>query len=337
MLRDADTALYRSKASGRGRYEIFDAAMRQEVLRTVETEADLRHAIEEGGFLLHYQPIVEIACGRVAGLEALLRWQHPRRGMVMPNDFIPIAEETGLIVPIGYWVVAEVCRQILEWDVQRSGDRPVVAINVSRRQLQMGDFARRVIAIVDQYGVPHDALEFELTESVVMSEPEDVRAAIEALKSAGFRISIDDFGTGYSSLSTLQRLPVDRLKLDRSFLEDVQGDSEARQVMEGIMLLADHLRLEVVAEGIETQQHLRRVRGMNCPYGQGYLFSRPGPPGPNSLRDLPGSWGEADATQKKDAEGGGTARPTEASGDLTGVGTGERYKVSSDGRCDSRA
>ncbi len=307
MLRDADTALYRAKAAGRGRFEIFDAEMRAEILKCVETEADLRRAIDEGGFLLHYQPIVEIARGRIAGLEALLRWQHPTRGLVMPGDFISIAEETGLIVPLGYWVVGEVCRQILEWNREPDGhERPVVAVNVSRRQLQMGDFARRVIAIVDGYGVPHEAIEFELTESVIMTEPDDVRSAIAQLKASGFRISIDDFGTGYSSLSTLQRLPVDRLKLDRSFLDEVQGDSEARQVMEGIMLLAEHLRLEVVAEGIETVQHLRRVRGMNCPFGQGYLFSRPGPPGPHSLDNLDGEWREAAPAEGACYDGSGS-------------------------------
>jgi len=332
MLRDADTALYRAKAAGRGRYEIFDAAMRKDVLKTVETEADLRRALEEGGLLLHYQPIVEIERGKVAGLEALLRWQHPTRGMVMPGDFISIAEDTGLIVPIGYWVIGEVCRQILEWRAQsEGGDTPVVAVNVSRRQLQMGDFARRVIALVDTYGVPHPNIELELTESVVMSEPDDVRAAIEELKAAGFRISIDDFGTGYSSLSTLQRLPVDRLKLDRSFLEEVQGDSEARQVMEGIMLLADHLKLEVVAEGIETVQHLRRVRGMHCPFGQGYLFSRPGPPGPNSLNDLPGEWSTADASApcrapEPEVEPKGAAEAADS-----------RYVGSADAACDRLA
>ncbi len=291
MLRDADTALYRAKAAGRGRYELFDATMREDVLRTVETEAGLREALSAGTLLLHYQPIVEVAHGRVTGYEALLRWQHPVRGMVMPGEFIGIAEDTGLIVPIGYWVVGEVCRQLCLW-AEQDGETtpPVVAVNLSRRQLQMEDFVDRVTAIVDEAGVPRSGIEFELTESAIMADPDQVRAAIERLKHAGFRISIDDFGTGYSSLSALQRLSVDRLKIDRSFLEDVAGDTAATQVMEGIMLLADHLKLEVVAEGIETVEHLTRIQTMHCQYGQGYLFSRPVPPGPSAARSLPGDW-----------------------------------------------
>jgi predicted signal transduction protein with EAL and GGDEF domain/DNA-binding response OmpR family regulator len=288
LLRDADTALHRAKSAGRGRYEVFDEAMRAEVVRVMETEADLRRAVEAREFVLHYQPIVEISTGTVAGVEALIRWQHPTRGLLLPAEFIPIAEDSGLIVPIGYWVVGEACRQVRAW-IRESpdGSGPQVSINLSRRQFRVRDMVESIVRIVDSHDVPHRCLEFELTETVVMMDPDDILRGVERLKQAGFRVSIDDFGTGYSSLSTLQRLPIDRLKLDRSFLQDAGGNSETRRVMEGIMLLADFLKLEVVAEGIETTDHLARVRDMRCPLGQGFLFARPAPAGPEPPAELP--------------------------------------------------
>lgn len=285
MLRDADTALYRAKAAGRGRYELFDERMREEVVRRLQTETDLRHAIERNEFVLFYQPIVNLTTGLVSGQEALIRWQHPTRGLVGPGDFIPVAEETGLITAIGYWVVEEVARQLADW-LSRHGaeEMPTVAINLSARQLATPDFGDRVRQIIDNVGVPSSLIEFEITESMMMVDPEACQNMLTRLKAAGFRLSIDDFGTGYSSLSYLQRFPVDRLKLDRSFLQQMATKDDTTAIVASVVRLADHLRLEVVAEGIETKSQLNAVRSLRCPFGQGFYFSRPAPPG---LRPIP--------------------------------------------------
>jgi PAS domain S-box-containing protein len=278
MLRDADTALYRAKAAGRGRYELFDNAMREQVVQRLQLETDLRHAVRRNEFVVHYQPIIALASGSVIGLEALVRWQHPTRGLLLPAEFIPAAEETGLILPIGAWVIEEVCRQIADWRERHGGDmQPVVSINLSVKQLLVPDFVEKTTETIDAARVPHDQIEFEITETVLMTDPEGMRATAERLKAFGFRITIDDFGTGYSSLSYLQRFPVDRLKLDRSFLEEVGSQVEAQAIMESVVLLADHLKLEVVAEGIETSAQLQQVQSLNCPFGQGFLFARPCP------------------------------------------------------------
>ncbi len=227
----------------------------------------------------------------MAGVEALIRWRHPTRGLLLPADFIPIAEDTGLIVPIGYWVVEEVCRQLRAWSDAHRGDvRTVVAVNVSLRQLQASDLVATLVEIVDRYGVPHDRLEFELTESVMMTDSDATQSRLAHLKAAGFRIAIDDFGTGYSSLSCLRRLIADRVKLDRSFLDGLATDRKAQLLVEGVMLLARHLKLEVVAEGIESASHLRFVQAMHCPLGQGFYLSRPGPAGPSLPTSVPGDW-----------------------------------------------
>jgi PAS domain S-box-containing protein len=284
MLRDADTALYRAKEAGRGRYELFDEAMRAEVVARLQVETDLRYALERSEFVLHYQPIVNLQSGQVTGQEALIRWNHPQRGLLLPAEFVGIAEETGLIVPLGLWVIEEASRQLALWAGQGSDEAlPVVSINLSARQLAVPDFADRVTGIVDAAGIARRLVEFEITETVMMSDPEASRVALERLKADGFRLSIDDFGTGYSSLSYLQRFPVDRLKLDRSFLTELGSNVEVQGILQSVVLLAQHLKLEVVAEGIETYGQLEKVRSLNCTFGQGYYFSRPVPPGGGSL------------------------------------------------------
>lgn len=282
MLRDADTALYRAKAAGRGRYELFDAAMREQVVRRLELETDLRRAIERDEFVLFYQPIVALQRGEIEGVEALIRWRHPVRGIVAPSDFLPLAEETGVIVPIGYWVLEEACRQIQRWQVEGHRPVPCVSVNVSARQLAVPNFVERVTAIVAKERVRPGSIEFEITESLMMTDADVARTVLRGLKAAGFRLAIDDFGTGYSSLSYLQRFPVDRLKLDRSFLRPTGAQEVSSAVLESVVRLAQHLELEVVAEGIETFDQLERVRGLKCGYGQGFYIAHPGPP-----QDLP--------------------------------------------------
>jgi PAS domain S-box-containing protein len=281
MLRDADTALYRAKAAGRGRFELFDTTMRDRVVQQLQLETDLRHALARDEFDLHYQPIVELTTGQATGVEALLRWRHPARGLLKPADFLATAEETNLISPIGAWVIERVCRQLKQWATTSPRDerQPVVAINTSVKHLLASDFFERTLDVVDRLGVDHGLIEFEITESALMSDPEAVQAVVDRLKAAGFRISIDDFGTGYSSLSYLQRLRVDRLKLDRSFIDGMATRSEAHAIMESVVYLADRLKLEVVAEGIETSAQLKQIESLGCGYGQGYYFSRPQPPG----------------------------------------------------------
>jgi PAS domain S-box-containing protein len=284
MLRDADTALYRAKAAGRGRYELFDERMREEVVRRLELENDLRRALERKEFVLYYQPIVNLESGTVTGQEALIRWQHPTRGLVPPGDFLPIAEDTGLIGGIGFWVVEEVTRQLAEWlEKHQSDDIPVVSINLSVKQLTMPDFVERICGIIDSAAVPRQLFEFEITESLMMADPVTSELVLRRLKTAGFRLSVDDFGTGYSSLSYLQRFPVDRLKLDRSFLPQIDSDGEATGIVQSVILLAEHLKLEVVAEGIETVSQLDAVKSLHCQLGQGFFFRRPGPPGTNPV------------------------------------------------------
>jgi PAS domain S-box-containing protein len=285
MLRDADIALYRAKARGRGRCEIFDETMRHAVLRRLELETDLRHAVERREFVLHYQPIVELRTGRVTGLEALLRWNHPVRGLLLPAEFIPVAEETGLIVDIGFWAIEEASRQMALWRGRSAGaELPLLSVNVSARQLAGSHFVERVCGIVDETGLPRQGLEIEITESAMITDLEASHGALRRLDAEGFSLALDDFGTGYSSLSYLQRFPVSRLKLDRTFLNAKSNRDETGRLMESIVLLANHLRLDVVVEGIETDAQLEKARLLRCRFGQGFYFSPAVAPG-----DLPPS------------------------------------------------
>jgi predicted signal transduction protein with EAL and GGDEF domain len=276
MLRDADIALVRAKEAGRACAELFDAGMREQVEARLQLETDLRWALGRGELVLEYQPIIALADETVSGLEALVRWRHPQRGMLLPADFIPVAEETGLVVPIGYWVFREVCRQLHEWSTAHGSlSRITIAVNLSGRHLQLPHLAERLGAIAREFGVDTSRIELELPERCLTPDVEATRGAFHALKAQGFRLTIDDFGSGYSSLQSLRRFPVDRLKIDRAFFGESPSAPESDVVMKSMIDLMHHFDMEVVAEGIERPRQLAQVTTMRCGYGQGYLLSRP--------------------------------------------------------------
>jgi diguanylate cyclase (GGDEF)-like protein len=269
LLRDADAAMYIAKRDGRGGYRLFEPAMHEGVLARLELRADLQPALAAGQLELYFQPVVRLADGSVSGVEALLRWHHPRRGIVGPDVFIPLAEEMGLIVEIGRWVLFEGCRRAVE--IQQASGTPLsMAINLSVKQLQDDAIVDDVRAALADSGLDPAKLTLEVTESVMMTDPDTV-ARLEALKALGLRLAMDDFGTGYSSLSHLSRLPVDVLKMDRSFL----GSGPVSGLATTIVALGHSLELEVVAEGIELPRQSERLRELGCDLGQGFLFARP--------------------------------------------------------------
>ncbi len=278
MIRDADTAMYAAKAAGGARYQIFDAAMHERAVSRLRTESSLRRAVERSELRAHYQPLVSLADGRLAGFEALLRWQHPERGLVPPNEFIPIAEETGLILPIGRWILREACLQMTEWNrLHPAGERLTVSVNLSGCQLGEADFVGKVVRILDETGLDPSQLELEITESAIMSDTETAIERLGQLRGLGIGLAIDDFGTGYSSLSYLHRLPLSALKIDRAFVWAMSAGSRELQICHGIVTLAHDLGLTVIAEGIETAEQRERLRALRCEYGQGYLFAKPVP------------------------------------------------------------
>jgi diguanylate cyclase (GGDEF)-like protein len=279
LLRDADLAMYRAKASGKGRYTFFEPSMHAEAVSRLELEADLRAALARGEFRLVYQPIVALADGRIEGVEALARWDHPLRGTVSPADFIPLAEETGIIVPLGRWVLGEACRQARAWADAGLGDAPgaalTVTVNVSGRQVYDPAFVDDVRAALAAAGVDPRRLVLELTESVMIDRPELALERFTALKAVGVRLAIDDFGTGYSALSYLQRFPIDVLKIDRSFVDGLRKGGPQGSLARTIVALGQALSLRTVAEGIEDAAQRAALHEVGCPLGQGFLFARP--------------------------------------------------------------
>ena len=273
LLRDADIAMYRAKAEGRGSYVMFDPSMQKATAELMRLENDLRRALERNEFRMFYQPIVDLDTNRLASLEALIRWQHPTRGLISPGTFIPIAEETGLIIPIGEWALYDVCRKMRTWHDQGADVR--VAVNLSTRQLRDKNFPSLLRKILDETRVDPGDLDLEITESAVINDWDVVVATLSALQELGVRLCLDDFGTGYSSLSYLHRLPVSKLKIDRSFLQKMESSSEHSGIIRAILDLANTLKMEVVAEGIETQGQLAQLKEMKCKLGQGYLFAKP--------------------------------------------------------------
>ncbi len=276
IVRDADLAMYRAKVKGKARFEIFDIKMHAGEISALQLEIDLRRAIRNKEFLLYYQPIIALGTENIAGFEVLIRWNHPTRGLVPPNDFIPIAEETGLILPIGNWVLRESCRQMSEWRRKFAASQNLmISINLSARQLEQVDLIEQIKGILEETELNPRCLKLEITESVVMNNAEQAVKTLGDLRKMGIRVSIDDFGTGYSSLSYLHRFPIDTLKIDRSFVNRIGENGESSEIVQTIIKLASNLGMEVVAEGIETAEQLGFLRDMNCGYGQGYYYSRP--------------------------------------------------------------
>jgi diguanylate cyclase (GGDEF)-like protein len=271
----ADLAMYQAKKQGKDRYEIFQPAMQAEFQANLEMEADLRGAIVRHEFQLRYQPIVHLRTGEITGLEALVRWAHPERGTIPPLDFIPLAEETGLIVPIGEWVLREACRQAARWNERRAGRPLTVSVNLSAVQLDQGNLPELVRSALDDSGLPPRLLVIELTESMLVDHRPGTMRQLEEVKALGVRLAIDDFGTGYSSLAYLRRFPVDIIKIDKSFVDDVGDEPTAAALTMGIIQLGRALQLSTIAEGIEDAGQLSELADGNCELGQGYFFAEP--------------------------------------------------------------
>jgi len=275
ILRDADTAMYRAKSMGKARYEIFDADMRASVVARLQLETDLRRALEHGEFHNVYQPIVSLAAGQIVGFEALLRWQHPTRGYLGPEEFIAVAEETGLIRDLGWWNLREACRQMTEWRANYGAySQLTMSVNLSPKQFLQANLVEDIRSLLRELNLPPQALRLELTESTVMGDPSTAIEMLQQIKSLGISLAIDDFGTGYSSLSYLHRFPLDTLKIDRSFISSI-GNGEETEIARTILPMASNLHLDVVAEGVETIEQLALLKKLHCKYGQGYYFSKP--------------------------------------------------------------
>jgi EAL domain-containing protein (putative c-di-GMP-specific phosphodiesterase class I) len=270
-------AMYMAKAEGKGRYQVFEPTMHNSVLKRLELRADLLRAVEAQEFVLYFQPIYELSSGELAGVEALIRWQHPERGLVPPDQFIPLAEETGLIVPIGKWALEEACREaiVLQRAQPRKAQPLTMAVNLSAKQLQEPDLVRDLASILRESGLNPQNLHVEITESVMMADTDFSVTRLKELKMLGVRLAVDDFGTGYSSLNYIRRFPIDVLKIDRSFIDGITDRGEVSALSEAILQLSRILKLHAVAEGIETREQLDRLLELRCELGQGFLFARP--------------------------------------------------------------
>lgn len=274
LMMNADTAMYRAKAAGRGGFQFYHRSMNDRALERLQMEMSLRRALERDEFLLHYQPRIDVVSGRIVGAEALIRWQHPERGLLPPSEFIPLVEDAGLVIPIGEWAIRTVCRQSASWAAEGLSTVPV-AVNLASTHLKERGLPALVARSLQDHGVTAHCLEIEVTESILLADPElSVRIAQE-LSEMGVQLSIDDFGTGYSSLSYLKKLPIAALKIDRSFVRDLDVDPDDEAIVSAIIALAHSLKLKVVAEGVETEAQLKYLQAMRCDEYQGYLCSRP--------------------------------------------------------------
>ena len=276
LLNAAETAMRRARGTGDERSAYFDRGMHDTAREKLEIETDLRKAVDRGAFELHYQPIVDLADASVIGFEGLIRWPHAERGMVSPGMFIPISEETGLIVPIGRWVLGEACRQLRAWvDEHPEADQLLISVNVSGREFDQPDLADRILATIAEAGIAPEQLKLEITETAIIRSPEAAVAILTRIKDAGIKLALDDFGTGYSSLSYLHRLPFDTIKIDRSFINEIGSDGQSPVIVRTILNLAESLGMDVIAEGIETAAQWKVLQELGCRYGQGWHFGRP--------------------------------------------------------------
>lgn len=276
LLRDADTAMYRAKSLGKARYEVFSMTMRAQSIALMQIETDLRRAAERDEFLVYYQPIVDLSTLNIVGFETLLRWQHPERGVISPGEFMNVAEETGLILPISWWVMAQACRQMQRWAEVFPRSRGLsISVNLSGRHFQQADLLLNLRSILSETGFPAERLRLEVTEGILIENKEVAIATLEEIRAMGIGLYMDDFGTGYSSLSYLHRFPIDTLKIDRTFISALNSEESSATIVHTILMLAHSLRLKVVAEGIETRQQYRVLQALGCNYGQGYFFARP--------------------------------------------------------------
>jgi diguanylate cyclase (GGDEF)-like protein len=278
LIENADAAMYRAKAKGGNRYRLFDETMRAAASRRLATRTSLRRALQRHDFRVHYQPTVDLVTGQLRGVEALVRWEHPSRGLLPPQEFIPLAEETGLIVPLGTQVLLEACREVAGWRTPGDEEAVELSVNLSPRQFAVGDLVGVVESALAEAGLDPRSLSLEITETCLMEDATDIRRTLRALKDVGVRLAIDDFGTGYSSLSYLRHLPVDTLKLDQSFVRNVAEEGPDHAIASMVMGLGRTLGLKTVAEGIETARQLQTLRALGCDVGQGFLLGRPVPP-----------------------------------------------------------
>lgn len=276
LLRDADIAMYRAKTLGKARYEIFDSTMYTQVTKLLELEMALRRAVERQEFEIYYQPIVLLETDKIIGFEALLRWQHPQHGLVFPDSFISVAEETGLIIPIGYWVLGEACRQMRAWQIQFPADPPLtISVNLSTKQFSQPGLIEQINQIMQETDLEANNLKLEITESVLMENIQSATFMLLQLQQMNIQLHLDDFGIGYSSLSYLHRFPTNALKIDCSFIAKIGANGENSEIIQAIITLAQSLNIDVVAEGVETVEQLAQLRAMKCKYAQGYFFSQP--------------------------------------------------------------
>ena len=276
VLRDADTAMYEAKLAGKGQYVVFDVSMRQRVQNRLNLETDLRKALDAGELYLMYQPIVSLQTGEIESFEALIRWKHPVRGLISPGEFIPIAEDTGLILPIGEWVLREACGQFARWRVSMGDAAPhSISVNLSRNQLVLPELPEMIKCVLEQAGVAPECLHLEVTESSVMKDVAAATRILHEIHAVGVKLDMDDFGTGYSSLSCLHQFPIDVLKIDRSFVANIDRGRDFAALVHAVAQLARNLNISVVAEGIETPQQALMLQSLECEFGQGYLFSKP--------------------------------------------------------------